>query len=180
MTDGDDHIMLDLETLGTDPGATIVAIGAVRFDVADGLGTEFGVSVSVEDCQAEGLEIDASTLEWWLSQSADARAQLEGGCSLGRALRDLAAFIRETNPDALWANSPAFDCAILRAAFDAVGRNCPWAYYIERDYRTLRETLPAWPDREQETVSHDALDDARYQAECLVYALQSLEDGVSP
>jgi len=169
------QVMVDLETLGTDPGAAIVAIGAVRFDVDGGLGTEFGVSVSVEDCQSEGLHIDAGTLEWWLGQSADARAQLEGGCSLDRALRDLDSFVRETNPDAVWANSPAFDCEILRAAHDAVGRDCPWAYYQERDYRTLRETLDCWPDREQSGTAHDAVADARYQAECLVAALRRLD-----
>jgi len=83
-----DRIMLDIETLGTDPGATIVSIGAVAFD-ADGPGDEFRAAVSPTSCQRHGLSIDAETLEWWLTQDAAAREQLRGGADLETALEDL-------------------------------------------------------------------------------------------
>ena len=31
-----DRVMLDIETLGTDPGAAVLSIGACRFDTAAG------------------------------------------------------------------------------------------------------------------------------------------------
>jgi hypothetical protein len=168
------QVMVDLETLGTDPGVAIVSIGAVRFDIADGVTSELQRSVDLASCQDVGLKIDAGTLEWWLGQSADARAQLQGGETLEDALRAFTRFIG-AHDGGVWANSPAFDCVILRCAYDAVGWDCPWAYYQERDYRTLRETLDCWPDRDQSGTDHDALDDARYQAECLVAALRRLD-----
>jgi hypothetical protein len=166
--------MIDIETLGRDPGAAICAIGAVRFDLEHGVTDELFISVDISSCQSYGLDIEAETLLWWLQQGPDAREQLAGGESLTDALRTLGQFVGDS--EEVWANSPAFDCAILRAAYDAVGWDAPWQYWEERDYRTLRETLPQWPDREQETTEHDGLDDARYQAECLVAALREVSE----
>jgi len=166
-----DRIMVDIETLGTEPGAAIVAIGAVRFGL-DGVADTFEADVSLADCQSHGLEIDAETLSWWLNQPACAREQLHGGIALERALRDFSEFVGDDAE--VWANSPAFDCVLLREAYDAVGLSCPWQYYQERDYRTMRETLAAWPDREHDGVEHDGLDDARFQAECVIDALREV------
>jgi DNA polymerase III epsilon subunit-like protein len=70
--------MIDIETLGLGPGATILSIGAVRFST-DGLGEEFYREISLQSCQAVGLEIDADTLEWWLEQDGDVADILTGG-----------------------------------------------------------------------------------------------------
>jgi len=167
-------VMIDIETLGTEPGAAVASIGAVRFSVEDGVRAEFFESISLADCQARGLKIDADTLSWWLNQPAAAREQLHGGRDLDSVLRRLSEFVNDA--ESIWANSPAFDCVILRDAYRAVGREAPWNYYHERDYRTLREELDDWPDREQETTDHNGLADARFQAECLVEALRGDSD----
>jgi hypothetical protein len=167
------EIMIDTETLGTKPGACIVSIGAVRFTRSDGLGEEFYVSVNVADAQDQGLDIDAGTVTWWLTQSSEARGQLDGGVLLDTALRRLADFI----PDGatIWANSPAFDCVLLQSAYRAVGRDCPWAYYQQEDYRTLRNELGFEEDDSTAGVKHNALADARRQTKALLGALG--EDG---
>lgn len=67
--------MLDIETLGLDPGASIVAIGAVRFSESH-LGDTFQRSISLASCENAGLTIDAETLEWWLTQDELAKDQL--------------------------------------------------------------------------------------------------------
>jgi len=162
-------VMIDIETLGRDPGAAIASVGAVRFDHDDGVDEEFFESVSLADCQQNGLEIDAETVTWWLNQPATAREQLHGGRDLDSALRRLSEFVNSA--EQIWANSPAFDCVILREAFKAVGRECPWRYFRERDYRTVRE-VRAFDDGDVDGVEHNAVDDARNQAECLVAALQ--------
>jgi len=166
-----DRIMIDCETLGTDPGATIVSIGAVAFD-ADGPGDEFRAAVSPTSCQRHGLSIDAETLEWWLTQDAAAREQLRGGTDLETALEDLTMFVADA--DEIWANSPAFDCAILGAAYDAVGLTTPWAYYETRDYRTLSDLAIA-PRIGHEGTDHDALDDARHQARVAAETLRRID-----
>lgn len=162
--------MIDIETLGTGPGCVVLSIGAVRFD-ADGPTEECSVSVSMADCQREDLEIDAETLEWWLTQDAAAREQLCGGTELEQALLTLTSFV--SGADEVWANSPKFDCGILEAAYEAVGVAVPWEYYQLRDFRTLSE-LPVAPELEQDGVAHDALDDARYQARVAAATLERL------
>ena len=160
-----DRIMVDIETLGTDPGAAIASIGAVRFD-ADGVGEEFSRSVDLTTAQAAGLSIDAETLSWWFNQSAAARAELFGGDDLEGAMRAFRAFVHEA--DEIWANSPAFDCVILAEAFEAVDVSCPWEFWQERDYRTVKALADEWPNADVDGVEHNAADDARHQAECLI------------
>ena len=67
------HIMLDLETMGNGNRAAIIAIGAVAFN-SSGVNQRFYQQVRLDmsiDC---GLEMDASTVLWWLQQSDAARS----------------------------------------------------------------------------------------------------------
>jgi len=167
--DTPDRVMIDIETLGTEPGAAIIAIGAVRFD-RSGPGEEFYKSVSIKSCQEHGLEIDAGTLEWWLGQDDAAREQLAGGDALPEVLWQLDEFV--DGADEVWACSPSFDCKLLASAFDAVGLTEPWMYYELRDYRTVRE-LPIAGEMDQDGADHDALADAKLQA---LVAAKALDD----
>jgi hypothetical protein len=177
MSDGSDagkgRVMVDIETLGLNPGCVVVSIGAVRFDV-DGLGDEFSRSVDRESCESAGLETDADTLEWWRNQGEEAREVLTGGVGLETALTDLSRFYGDATE--VWANSPSFDLEILAAAYDAVGVVEPWEFYQERDVRTLK-SLPVAPDREHDGVKHDALDDARHQARVVSDTLREIGGG---
>jgi hypothetical protein len=175
MTDAStERVMVDLETLGLDPGAAILSIGAVRFDVG-GVGEEFYRSVSLSSCQDAGLSIDAGTLEWWLDQDEAVRGVLRDGHDLKQVLFDFETFYDDA--EEIWAFSPSFDCEILGHAYEAVGMDVPWSYRDERDARTLA-SLPIWPDIDQDGDEHDALDDARYQARQTVVALQALHDEI--
>jgi len=167
------RIMLDIETLGREPGCAIISLGAVGFDDDDG---ELFASVSVESCQRHGLDIDAETLEWWLTQDDEAKQQLVGGDDLYHALYELAEFIPD-DVDEVWANSPAFDCRILEAAFEAVEIDVPWSFYHTRDVRTIKN-LDCAVDIEQDGVGHDALDDARFQVRQVVGTLERIDEGV--
>lgn len=172
MADNFDRAMVDIETLGTKPGCVIISIGAVRFTIDDGVTDELFVSVDAESCETHGLEIDAQTLQWWLDQSTTAQQQLFGGEELERALRDLRSFV--AGCEETWANSPSFDLEILADAYDRVGISTPWSFWEERDYRTCRAVLE-WPEKEQTGTAHNALDDARHQAESLIKALKEAE-----
>jgi DNA polymerase III epsilon subunit-like protein len=172
MSSETERVMLDIETLGLEPGVAILSIGAVKFS-RRGLGETFDRSISLSSCQEAGLTIDAGTLEWWLDQEDAAREVLAGGDRLGHVLPDFRAFYGDA--DEIWAYSPQFDCAILERAYEAFDEAPPWTYQDERDCRTLA-ALPVWPDLEQEGVEHDALDDAIYQAQQTVEVLRSLTD----
>lgn len=174
-TDNSDkeRVMLDIETLGLEPGVAILSIGAVKFD-RGGAGETFDRSISLSSCQEAGLTIDAGTLEWWLDQEDAAREVLTGGDRLGRVLGEFRMFYGDA--EEIWAYSPQFDCSILSHAYESFDEVPPWTYKDERDCRTLA-ALPVWPDLEQGGVEHNALDDAIYQAQQTVEVLHSLHTG---
>jgi len=167
------RVMVDIETLGTNPGATILSIGAVQFGPAH-TGDTFYRSISRESCEAAGLTVDADTLDWWQDQDDAARAVLDGGQPLADVLAAFRAWYVGKDFDEVWANSPSFDCELLEAAYDAVGMDAPWDFYDERDYRTLT-ALPCAVTLEQQGTEHDALDDARHQARVAGQTLAKLE-----
>lgn len=170
MTETTERVMVDIETLGLEPGSVILSIGAVTFDV-DGIHDNWYLSVDLESCQDHGLEIDASTLDWWLSQDDSVQTVLTGGEDLPEALEQLSRFYGTAQE--VWAFSPSFDVAHLDHAYDAVGIVPPWSYKETRDCRTLA-SLPQWPDLEQEGMEHNALHDARYQATCTIECLNRI------
>jgi DNA polymerase III epsilon subunit-like protein len=165
--------MVDLETLGTEPGAAILSVGAVVFD-RDGVGETFHASVDLESCQEYGLDIDAATLMWWLQQSAAAREVLHGGDDLDDVLAAFVRWYRARNADELWANSPIFDVSILDRACARAGVTAPWSFWELRDYRTL-SAVDIAPDLDQEGTDHDALADARHQARVAAATLDRLD-----
>ena len=58
------NVMIDLETLGRRAGCAILSIGAVAFDLKQGLGEEMYVVVNRQSCNAAELHEDLSTLDW--------------------------------------------------------------------------------------------------------------------
>jgi len=153
------RVMLDIETLGTDPGAAIVSLGAVTF--GDGSREGFYRSVNLPSATGAGLSVDGDTLEWWLEQSDTAQQQLTGGKDLETALADFNEFVHDA--DELWANSPSFDLAIIKFAMELLDIEPAWDFYQERDFRTLKN-LPGRPKIER-SDEHHAMADADYQAD---------------
>src|SRR3990167_10729452 len=64
------HLMLDIETLGTRPGAVVMSAALVRFSDE----ASCSVNLSVPDQQALGLEVDPQTHTWWGTQQPEAWA----------------------------------------------------------------------------------------------------------
>lgn len=163
--------MIDIETLGLEPGVVVLSIGAVKFS-EDGVEEEgFYRNISLESCTDAGLEIDPGTLVWWLNRDEEAQHCLTGGDPLSEVLYDLCSFYSDC--EEIWANSPSMDCSVLEAAYEAIGESEPWTYKEERDFRTLAALYPE-EDFEQEGVEHDALDDAVHQAKVASEILSEL------
>ena len=169
------HAMIDLETLGTRPGSVILSIGAVKFDdSSDAPFSEFSTNISAESCVAVGLTIDASTVLWWMKQSDEARKAITDRESqpLAMVLSSFKFWLRVV--DCVWGNGAAFDNALLRSAYEAVGLACPWSYRSDRCYRTLKAQYPNIQAPTGGTL-HNSLDDARNQALHLIQILKAVK-----
>jgi exodeoxyribonuclease VIII len=161
------HIMLDLETGGQKPGCIIFSIGAAQFDMKTGeIGKTFYINIDAEDCEKHGLKFDASTVTWWMKQSVEAREALNDcKVSLTVALNSFETWLEEINSRdvQIWANAPSFDCAVLSAAYKAIGSKQPWFYWQERCVRTLTAFNPGIKKTIVNDLAHDALSDCIYQ-----------------
>ncbi|EOZ6513901.1 3'-5' exoribonuclease [Escherichia coli] len=176
-----DHLMIDLETMGKNPDAPIISIGAIFFDPQTGdMGPEFSKTI---DLETAGGVIDRDTIKWWLKQSREAQsAIMTDEIPLDDALLQLREFIDENSGEffvQVWGNGANFDNTILRRSYERQGIPCPWRYYNDRDVRTIVELgkaidFDARTDIPFEGERHNALDDARYQAKYVSAIWQKL------
>lgn len=171
-------IMLDLETMGNKPGAAIISIGAVFFDVNNGLGREFHTRIDLEDAVKSGLKMDPSTVKWWMKQSKEAQdAVMMPGASLRSAIMEFESFVRcnlEIGERVeVWGNGSDFDNVLLLAAFDICEITPPWKFFDSRCYRTLKNLFKSVAPDPREGIHHDALDDAKFQALHAIKILQA-------
>ncbi|MBJ9156932.1 3'-5' exoribonuclease [Citrobacter sp. FDAARGOS_156] len=170
------HLMVGMETMGNSPDAPIVSIGAVFFDPSTGnTGAEFYQVVSLESSMSFGMKPDASTIQWWLKQSPEARSAIlvDGAMGLREVLELLSDFIAENAANGshsvqVWGNGCSFDNVILRRAY--VLTETPFAvpFWNDRDVRTMVElgkSVGINPrfDIPFEGDLHNALSDARHQ-----------------
>lgn len=170
-------VMIDLETMGLGVNAAIIAIGAVEFDLeAKMLGRTFYALVDLQSSVDAGGEIDPSTVMWWLAQSKEARsALLEEGILIDQALSNFGLWLLECGPDVkVWGNGADFDNVILAQAFRRSDFSVPWKFWNNRCFRTFKNMLPECPSPFI-GIQHNALDDAKYQAEYLIAALHAMD-----
>lgn len=174
-------IMVDIETLGTRPGSIILSIGAVAFAPGLGLECSFHQIINTDSCRVHGLSEDPATVKWWDNQSPEAqRTKIEAERAPNRLPDTLAAFSEFCGAHAspgvlrLWGNGSDFDNVLIAAAYDACRVEPPWKFYNSRCYRTLKNLTPAIR-LERTGTHHNALDDARSQAEHACRILASLK-----
>lgn len=170
------HLMVDMETMGNGPDAPIVSIGAVFFDPSTGnTGAEFYRVVSLESSMSFGMKPDASTIQWWLKQSSEARSAIlvDEAMGLLETLELLADFIAENAANGsqtvqMWGNGCSFDNVILRRAYALTDTPFTVPFWNDRDVRTMVELgksvgINPRYDIPFEGDMHNALSDARHQ-----------------
>ncbi|MEI7161038.1 3'-5' exonuclease [Pectobacterium versatile] len=182
------NVMIDIETMGANPNAPICSIGAVFFNPKTGeLGEQFYCRVDFENDMFNGAVPDGDTIKWWLRQSSDARAELirDDATPIWGAVSKFSDWLTDNAENLktlnVWANSPSFDCTILKTAFERTDIDLPWNYWNELDVRTMKEVGFAIMDMGSflrlgtEKIigfKHNALDDAISQV-ALVSAVMS-------
>jgi hypothetical protein len=154
------RIHVDLETLGVRHTSQILSIGACH-------GTDtFYCEVDISTYNTEYFTQDQNTLDWWLNQGGFVPTQEV--ISPLRAINEFVVWfndIRDQHEDVqVWANSPSFDCAILRHHFKTYALSCPWPFWCERDVRTVKSLIRDMRINIRERKNdHNALRDAQNQ-----------------
>ena len=160
------HGMIDLETLSTNPNATILTVGGVKFDpytmAEPSQGMYFRVDV---DSQTEmGRDVMQETVNWWSKQPkeiSDEAFSDDNRASLDDMIKKINKF--SVGVDVFWCQGPLFDYAILQDIYKQLGYPVRWQYWQIRDSRTLFSLVPKDPD-EKRTGLHNALEDCYFQA----------------
>ena len=165
-------IMVDIETLGVGPDATILTIGAQVFDpLGRGYDSRHYYARINIDTQLN-RSLNDSTIEWWATQPKAIRDEAfseDDRIELSTALDELGRLIWQSKR--LWCQGPHFDCTILEHAYKSYGKALPWQYYNVRDSRTL---FGLWTDMPKPPVTHNALEDCRRQVDLVQQTLKHL------
>lgn len=173
---GAEHIVLDLETLGTSVDAAILSIGAVALDSRYQPVSYFSAGpISLESNREAEREVTSGTLLWWMQQPVEARdfsfttdddcmhlyTALESFCRWG----DFAYRSKR-----VWGNGPEFDNIIVERAMHAYSADPTavlWNYSDNQSLRTVRlldQQLQLFGTWTPPVISHVALFDAYAEA----------------
>ena len=161
-------VMIDLETLDVLPTATILTIGAVKFDpfgdeLSEADMEKFYVKVDVDSCDKIGCTVSQDTLEWWAKQSQEAQDEAfspDDRIEITDAVNQLYKFC--WGAKRVWSHGAGFDIIILENLFRKIGKAIPWSFWEVRDTRTLFD-IGINPNRPP-VLKHHALEDAWNQA----------------
>ena len=166
------HCMIDIETISTQPDATIISIGAVHFNPDC---SELGPTHYQKVNWDQNRHISPATVHWWMQQSDEARTEFitqTNEANLHEALSSLQQFVKRGQQ--VWGNGCMFDMGILENAYAQMELRVPWDFRNIRDVRTICELSnqerPALPEGQ----SHNALNDAIYQAKYVSAMWQEL------
>lgn len=182
-------IMVDIETMDTEPTAAVLSIGAVIFDPFYGDTQEtirgnntrcFYTAISLESNIALGRTMSPSTVLWWMQQTKAAQDAFlaESRANLSTALNKFLQFVagQSPTPDRVWAKGPDFDCVTLQSAMKSASARWPFKYHRARCVRTIMDV--AYPDGDFPKIgvgtAHNALDDAILQTLCVQHAYHTI------
>lgn len=173
-------IMIDIETLGTNDGASIFQIAAVNFDITSGeIKSKINLIGDIEHYSK--LSVDGKTLKWWLETDAELLHDLlsRGTLTEVELLTSFYAWLRDQSENGdmrdvyLWGNGILFDNAKIKRAFEDKGIYYPINYANDRDVRTILDlaSLKTGLTREQireitaegSDILHDAYSDCLRQ-----------------
>lgn len=165
-----DHLMVDIETLGSSNQAVITSIAAVQFNIETGdTGEEFHVHLKIDD--QDGHIFDGDTILWWLCQSDEARNRLVSGIrnhgmSILAAMESFVRFFADNchTDTMVWSRPPSFDLTIIKNGLDSLSYVTPWNFRNVRCVRTLASFAPEIVNKfKSGGVEHDALEDCHTQ-----------------
>lgn len=175
------HLMLDFETLATTPDAAVLSLGACVFDNEKILAEHYTVFDLA--AQLKTRRVDASTIGWWFDQGDAAKAVIKQAVASRKNTPEWGAeFVAWVSQNAepskvqVWSNGANFDVVIIEHLLSQLRLSPPWKFWNVRCYRTLKSLFPIETGVERGGVKHNALDDAKFQANCVIRHLSSQSD----
>ena len=171
------HVMLDLETLDTEPRGQILTIGAVKFNpfkLAEPF-DDFYYRFELDEQTANERSISESTMDWWSKQDdaiineAFGDHNRHGVNSILRALKKYT-----VGADRVWSQGN-MDIVMLEDMCKQFNEPCPWAFWQVEDCRTMLNRMPKDPRKEFNFAAHNALEDARVQAKSLQMTMKHFD-----
>ena len=170
--------MIDLETLATSPNASVLTIGAVKFDpfgddLNDPTCKKFYIRIDVDSCDELKLDVNDDTIAWWANQSKEAHEEAfnpEGRVHIREAFDQLYKFC--WGAKRVWSHGASFDTVICENIFRKLNKAVPWQFWEVRCTRTLFD-LGVNPERPP-VLKHHALEDAWNQAVGVQHVFQKL------
>jgi len=186
-------LSVDLETLGTDPGAVVFQVGLCAFDARgprDEVATAL-VRVHPQSLLDAGMTVSWDTIAWWLRQSDEARlaaADVAEAVPLRLATHRATGFLREHfdfdfngDPESearvecdVWGFGPTLDVALLEELYRRARAPVPWDFRRVRCLRTLAAYAPEVP-RPRPAIAHRADCDAEAQARWIRACVSAIE-----
>jgi hypothetical protein len=173
------RLMIDCETVGLEHNAGIVSIGITQFGLTDNQRPielyEKCAFHSIESHQTKGFSISRETLAWWDKQAVHIRNDTFSGTqSIDKLIEKVGYYLDGAVKSAgdakeveFWSCGP-MDWFWVENAFTQCNEKFPLPYRSFNDYRTIRNLMPAGTGFSSESSTHhNALADARYQAEIM-------------
>lgn len=172
------HLMIDLETLGTDADCPVIAIGACFFD-KNAIHQKFYRALNVEEQIDDGRKTSGSTIKWWMGQNNAAKEVFREDAVLTQeGIEDFYQWVitychpKNVKP---WGHGPTFDIVIIEHLMKMYNVKIPWSYRNVRDLRTFNEFVYDGSATERQGTYHNALDDAITQAQMVIDGLKIKE-----
>ena len=171
------HGTIDLETIDTSPSATVLSLGAVKFNPLDASEphSELYLKINIDEQDALGRTASDDTIEWWGKQDPAIMEEAfdqTGAVSVEEALRQISKWV--VGVDTLWGQGYGFDYTILEDMFRKADMHIPWNFWIIRDSRTLFGCCQTDPRKAMQNNLHNALADAYFQSKAIQIAYNEL------
>lgn len=171
------NIMVDLETLDTNATSVIISVGAVVFDTEKILRRGYWV-LDIDEQVKAGRTVSGSTISWWSQQSDKAR-KVFVPTSLPWSIANFGTEFKgffQGEKLAFWGNGSDFDTAIMIDFWNRHGlEKIPgWKYSNNMCFRTFNKMTGCKGMVQRAGVHHHALDDAEFQADCVLAAIKNI------
>lgn len=168
------EVMIDIETLSTQTNASIVSIGAIKFNRNDSKledidtlkknGKTFYERITRSSCDCLNLHVDTATISWWRKQSKESQYEAfynTDRISIVEALKKLSFFLSDC--DKFWSQG-SFDYNVLENVYNKANITIPWKFWQIRDSRTIFDFTGVDIKKiNYSGIAHNSLDDCYKQ-----------------
>lgn len=174
------RLMLDIETLDTEPTAVVFQVGACVFDDSGDIFNKSLWHVDILPQIIRGRTISLETQKFWMAQKEEAWFRMpQEVTTVFQMFTDLNVMIDQKKVGEVWSNSPSFDAVIMRSLAKDFSASPAWDFRQDRDVRTLKKiaTFMGWGGFNSVTATtHNAIEDAIDQTNAVVSAFEHLSD----